>query len=97
MSFNGTKASGTYQIVGFDWGSGLPDPDVGPYTFSASWTGQVPTSGVYTLNTKTDDGVLPFVGGKQRVEIDAFGATDGFLQSCCTCKDGLWGGETVEA
>jgi hypothetical protein len=37
-SFTGTKVSRTYQTVSFDWGTGTPDPGIGPHTFSASWS-----------------------------------------------------------
>ena len=79
VSFNRAKALRTYQIEGFDRGNGAP----GPCTFSASWTGQgeAPTSGVCAFTTAADDGVWPFLGGRQPIEIDVSGATDGFPRS----------------
>ena len=82
-SFNRAKALRTYQIEGFDRGNGSPGPCTGPCTFSASWTGQgeAPTSGVCAFTTAADDGVWPFLGGRQPIEINVSGATDGFPRS----------------
>jgi PA14 domain len=83
VSFNrAKKALRTYQIEGFDRGNAYPARTLA-CPFSASWTGQgeAPTSGVCAFTTAADDGVWPFVGGRQPIEIDVSGATDGFLRS----------------
>jgi regulation of enolase protein 1 (concanavalin A-like superfamily) len=53
--------------VNFSWGSGAPDPRIGPDTFSVRWTGQVeaPSSGTYTFSTVSDDGVRLWVNDVQ--------------------------------
>jgi hypothetical protein len=68
--FTGTQLSRTDATVNFDWGSGSPDPSIGPDTFSARWSGQIqaPASGVYTFTTSSDDGVRLFVDGRQVID-----------------------------
>jgi len=68
--FTGSKVSRTDPTVDFDWGNGSPDPDIGPDTFSARWSGQVeaPASGGYTFTTNSDDGVRLFVDGRQVID-----------------------------
>ena len=53
------------STVDFDWGSGSPDPLVGPNTFSARWTGQMVAdfSEIYTLYTQSDNGARLWVNG----------------------------------
>lgn len=45
--------------INYDWGTGSPEPDIAPDTFSVRWTGQVqPLYGEeYTFYTVTNDGV----------------------------------------
>ena len=52
--------------VNFNWGGGSPDPSIGNDTYSARWEGfiEVPSSGVYTFYTYTDDGVRLWVDGE---------------------------------
>ncbi len=49
--------------VNFDWGNGSPDPIVQSDTFSARWTGKLtaPTTGAYTIEVSSDDGVRLYV------------------------------------
>ncbi|RKY24827.1 MAG: hypothetical protein DRP62_02855 [Planctomycetota bacterium] len=51
--------------VDFDWGRGSPGTPIGIDNFSVRWTGKlVPTeTGLYTLGTKTDDGVRLYLDG----------------------------------
>jgi hypothetical protein len=45
--------------IDFVWGTGSPDPRIGPQSFSVRWTGSVeaPSSGDYTFLLATDEGV----------------------------------------
>ena len=59
----GSRTDGT---VNFDWGTSGPGAfGIGPYNFSARWTGTVeaPVTGTYTFTTKSDDGVRLSVNG----------------------------------
>jgi Ca2+-binding RTX toxin-like protein len=69
-NFTGTQLSRTDATVNFDWGSGSPDPSIGPDSFSTRWTGQIeaPASGEYTFTTTSDDGVRLFVDGRLVIE-----------------------------
>ncbi len=51
------------QAVSFDWGNGSPDPIIQGDTFSARWTGKLtaPTTGAYTIEVSSDDGVRLYV------------------------------------
>ena len=56
--------------IGFDWGEGSPDPQLGIDGFSVRWTGvlgPVPESGDFVIGTRTDDGVKLFLDGRQVV------------------------------
>jgi hypothetical protein len=52
--------------IDFDWNGSQPDPNVGPDTYVAQWTGAVEPqfSETYTFSTTTDDGVLLYVNGQ---------------------------------
>lgn len=52
--------------VNFNWAGNAPDPLVGADNFAVRWTGQieVPTSGIYTFYTQTDDGVRLWVNNE---------------------------------
>jgi hypothetical protein len=52
-------------VVSFSWGSGSPDPVIGPDTFSVRWSGLVQPrySETYTFTTYTSDGVRLWVDG----------------------------------
>ena len=69
MDLTGFVLSRTDATVGFDWGSGSPDPAIGADTFSVRWTGQVQAqySETYTFYTYSDDGVRLWVNGQQLV------------------------------
>jgi methionine-rich copper-binding protein CopC len=51
--------------INFDWGTGSPDPSIGPDTFSTRWSGYLlaPETGTYTLSGLTSDGVRAFLNG----------------------------------
>ncbi|MBQ0937933.1 hypothetical protein KAK11_21605, partial [Ideonella paludis] len=53
--------------VDFDWGAGSPGTGVNADYFSVRWTGHVlvPTTGWYTFQTQSDDGVRLWVNGQQ--------------------------------
>ena len=74
VSVTGTKVWRTYQTVSFAWGDGIPDPGIGPHTFSASWTGQgeASTSSVYAFTNTANDEVRLSVGGKPPIEVGAW-------------------------
>ncbi len=56
--------------VDFTWGSGSPDPNVDPDSFSVRWTGFVEPiySETYTFYTVSDDGVRLWVNGQSIVD-----------------------------
>jgi len=55
----------TDAAVDFDWGHSSPGTGVGPYLWSARWTGNFYlTSGTYRFHAFVDDGVRVFVDGK---------------------------------
>jgi hypothetical protein len=60
------KVTRTDTNVNFNWGTGSPDPLIGPDTFSVRWTGKVKPqfSQTYTFYTTTDDGVRLYVNGQ---------------------------------
>ncbi len=52
------------EAIDFDWGSGSPDPSMGPDTFSVRWTRTLGFNpGTYRFLTSTDDGVRVWVDG----------------------------------
>ncbi len=66
--------------IGFDWGSGSPDPRLDPDRFSVRWTGRlVPASGgPCRLSVTSDDGVRLWIDGKLMIDrwVDRSPATD---------------------
>ncbi|MBK9694538.1 MAG: carbohydrate-binding protein [Elusimicrobia bacterium] len=56
--------------VDFDWGTGQPDPLLGPDSFSVIWKGYVTPAITrrYTFHTLTDDGVRLWVNGQLLVD-----------------------------
>jgi hypothetical protein len=56
--------------VNFDWGTGSPDASIDADCFSVRWTGQltVPSTGTYTFQVVTDDGVRLWVDGQPLVD-----------------------------
>ncbi len=76
--FNNTDVSGTPVLtrtdpeINLDWGGGSPAPEIHENQFSARWTGclEVPAGGVYTLTTRSDDGVRVWVD--DQLVIDAW-------------------------
>jgi len=61
------KLTRTDPKVDFSWGSGSPDPTIGPDTFSVRWSGQVKAdhTETYTFYASTNDGVRLWVDGQQ--------------------------------
>ncbi len=55
------------QTVNFSWGNGSPDATVPADNFSVRWSGSllVPTTGMYTFQTLSDDGVRMSINGQQ--------------------------------
>jgi glucose/arabinose dehydrogenase len=70
VGFTGASITRTDPQVDFNWGSGSPDPAIGPDTFSARWTGQVQPlySETYTFSTRSDDGARLWVDGQLVVD-----------------------------
>jgi len=66
IDFTNLKLTRTDATVNFDWGTGSPDPSIGPDTFSVRWTGQVQAqfSETYTFYTDSDDGIRLWVNGQ---------------------------------
>jgi hypothetical protein len=56
----------TDAVVNFNWGTGGPDPSIGPTNFTARWTGTVQAqyNETYTFTTVADDGVRLWVNGQ---------------------------------
>lgn len=66
-SLSGTPiAITTNATMDFDWSIGAPQFGVDTNGFSIRWTGQLlaPTSGTYTFQTESDDGVRLWVNGQ---------------------------------
>lgn len=65
MDFTNLKVTRTDATVDFDFGSGSPDPLLGPDTFSVRWTGTITPAftEVYTLYTTSDDGIRVTLSG----------------------------------
>src|SRR5258708_18151897 len=66
IDFTNLKVTRTDATVNFYWGSGSPDPSIGPDTFSVRWTGQVQAqfNETYTFYTDSDDGIRLWVNGQ---------------------------------
>jgi len=66
LDFTNLKLTRTDPTVNFDWGSGSPEPSIGPETFSVRWTGQVKAnySETYTFYATGDDYVRLYVNGQ---------------------------------
>jgi fibronectin type 3 domain-containing protein len=67
LDFTNLKLTRTDPKVDFSWGSGSPDPSIGPDTFSVRWSGQVKAdhTQTYTFYTTTNDGARLWVNGQQ--------------------------------
>jgi hypothetical protein len=81
MDFRTHRLTRIDPQINFNWGTGEPDPAVGPDGFSVRWTGEVEAgyTETYTFYTRVDDGVRLWVGGKQLVGDEAWtdqGATE---------------------
>lgn len=65
VSLLGAYALQRNEPVDFDWGTGSPGTGVPADNFSSRWTGKLlaPTSGLYQLQTVSDDGVRLWVNG----------------------------------
>jgi hypothetical protein len=63
MNLTALRVTRIDSTVDFDWGTGSPDPSIGPDTFSVRWTGGVQPrySDTYTFYTLSDDGVRLWV------------------------------------
>jgi hypothetical protein len=63
--FTSPKLTRIDPNVGFNWGSGSPDPLIGRDTFSVRWVGQLQAieSGSYSFRTFSDDGVRLWMNG----------------------------------
>src|SRR6185436_14434078 len=59
IDFTGAHLRRLDPVIGFDWGTGPPDPSMGADQFSVRWIGQVQPrfSETYTFYTVSDDGV----------------------------------------
>ncbi|MCB0850601.1 MAG: PQQ-dependent sugar dehydrogenase, partial [Bacteroidetes bacterium] len=56
--------------IDFYWGTGSPDPAIGPNSFSVSWTGEILPlyNETYTFYTNSDDGVKLYVDGQLLID-----------------------------
>lgn len=65
IDFTAQKLQRIDTTVNYDFGTGSPDPQIGPDTFSIRWTGQIKPSfsETYTLYTTSDDGIRLTVNG----------------------------------
>lgn len=63
--FTSPKLTRLDPTIGFNWGTGSPDPLIGKDTFSVRWMGQLQAvkAGNYTLRTFSDDGVRLWING----------------------------------
>jgi glucose/arabinose dehydrogenase len=65
VDFTNLRLTRTDATVNFNFGSGSPDPLVGPDTFSVRWTGTITPqfSEAYTIYTTSDDGIRVSING----------------------------------
>jgi hypothetical protein len=65
MDFTNLRVTRTDPTVNFDFGTGSPDPLIGPDTFSVRWTGTITPafSQAYTIYTTSDDGIRVTLNG----------------------------------
>jgi hypothetical protein len=70
MDFTNLKVTRVDPTVNFDFGSGSPDPLLGPDTFSVRWTGTITPefSQAYTLYTTSDDGIRVWLNGARIID-----------------------------
>lgn len=66
MDFTGATVRRVDSTVNFDWGTGSPDPIIGPEQFSVRWTGKVQPlfTETYTFSTVSDDGIRLWVNNQ---------------------------------
>ena len=70
-SFSQRLAVRVDPTIDFDWGGGVPHPDVPADDFAVRWTGLLITpaaSGGYTFYTKADDGVRLWINGELLID-----------------------------
>ena len=67
MDFNSLFKTQTDSIINFSWGMDAPMQGMPMDSFSIRWSGKIiaPETGVYTINTMTDDGARVWVDNKQ--------------------------------
>ncbi len=70
IDFTGTRVRRIDPTVGFDWGTGQPDPGIGADQFSVRWLGQVQPrfTETYTFHTVSDDGVRLWVNNQLLID-----------------------------
>jgi len=80
IDFSGPPLVRVDPTIDFNWGSGSPDPAIGPDTFSVRWTGQVQAgeTGTHQFFVTSDDGVRFWLDGVPLVDswYDRAPATD---------------------
>lgn len=69
-NFTNPAFSRVDPFIDFNWGTGSPDPSMGPDDFSIRWEGGIvaPYTGSFTFYTITDDGVRLWVDGQQLID-----------------------------
>jgi hypothetical protein len=69
-TFQGAPALTRVEAVDFDWGTGAPGAGVNADGFAVRWTGKlvVPTSGTYSFQTESDDGVRLAINGASLID-----------------------------
>ena len=70
-SFSQRLAVRVDPTIDFDWGGGVPHPDVPADDFAVRWTGLLlttPASGDYTFYTKADDGVRLWINNQLLID-----------------------------
>ena len=70
IDLSGPSITRVDPTIDFDLGTGSPDPQIGPNTFSARWTGKVVPqfSQTYTFTTESDDGVRLFINDQPLID-----------------------------
>src|SRR5215207_2936638 len=67
--FTNLKLTRTDPTIDFNWGTGSPDPLIGPDNFSVRWSGQIKAerTETYTFYATTNDGVRLWINGQQLI------------------------------
>jgi hypothetical protein len=80
--FKQSVKSQIFPWLGWNWGPGRPDPDVGGDNFSIRWTGWLtaPAAGQYTLRVRVDDRAQVWVDGQPVLAVASSGHKSATLE-----------------